>query len=1269
MKAAQIDDRLPEGTVTFLFTDIEGSTELLKQLGDQYADLLAQQRDLLREIFDRFDGQEVDTQGDSFFVSFPRATQAVSAAVEVQRECCKYEWPEGVELRLRMGLHTGEPLTWTEGYVGIDVHRAARIAAVGHGGQVLLSATTTPLVIDDLPDGVTLLDLGRHRLKDMRRAERIHQLVIEGLLSEFPPLTSIEALPTEVPVETGTIRLPKFLEEKTEPSPRLFVGREWAMGRLKHYLDETLEGEGQIVFVTGGPGRGKTALLDEFARQSMAVHEDLLVVTGECSAYTGMGDPYAPFREALRMLTGDVEAMWASGRISRDGAVRLWEAMVEVVQDLVEIGPDLIDVFISGRQVLRRAREALEGSTPWLERLATLCDSERNGAGDLEQRNLFEQYTELLGEVAERHGLIIVLDDLQWGDRASINLLFHLGRQLKGSRLMILCAYRPEEVTIGREGETHPLEKVLGEFKRSYGDIWIDLAEEDEEEGKEFIDAYLKSEKNRLSPDFHRALLEHTGGHPLFTVELLRDLQERGDLIQDKRGFWAEGEDLDWSRVPARVEGVIEERIGRLREELRETLTIASVEGDLFTAQVVARVQEVTERNLLKALSRELEKQHRLVIEREKSEIGQTLLFQYQFAHSLFQQYLYNDLGEGERIDLHGEVAKVLEELYGEEVNIAAVQLAHHYSEAMNTEKAIQYLQVAGDQARSIFAYDEANQHYERALTLLRKTDDLKSTSRLLMRLGLSYHILFDHERAHQAYSEGFDVWQAWTEKEASAPLEQAPHAYRVDLYDPITLDPGMVGEIFSGIVVDQLYSGLVYCTPDLDVVPDVADRWEILEQGRKFIFHLRDDVYWSDGQKVTSGDFEFAWKRVLDPETGSPNAGLLADIAGVSAFMTGEATLDEVEISAIDDLTLEVRLESPAPYFLSLLGNYTMYPVPEHLISTVGKEWTDIDLIATNGPFSLESWEKGRSLMLVRNPSYHGKFTGNLEQVHFSTQPDPQVELDMYSKDKLDFFHLCDLPVDARNSVRFQYSDDYFIAPMSFINFLGFNTREAPFDDQRVRQALAMVINISQLGNEVMHGLLMPATGGFVPPGIPGYVPDIAGAHDPDGAVRLFAEAGYPGGEGFPKIRGIAYHTLGVETDYLQIELRSNLGIDVEWELFDMEELLARIYSGPYSIVMTASGPEYPDPECLLNPDYFAQVFGWENEKFREVIQEARHSMDQDARMKLYAQAQEILVDEVPVLPILYHRCHFLTKPWVRKLPTSVMKLWYWKDTILEPH
>jgi len=154
-------------------------------------------------------------------VSFPRATEAVAAAVEIQRALAEHKWPQEVQVRVRMGMHTGEPLAAEEGYVGMDVHRAARIAHVGHGGQVLLSATTTELVIDELPDGVSLLDLGRHRLKDIARPEHIRQLVIRGLLSEFPPLKSMEALGPEIVAEER-VRLPAFLEwdtvEETEQS-------------------------------------------------------------------------------------------------------------------------------------------------------------------------------------------------------------------------------------------------------------------------------------------------------------------------------------------------------------------------------------------------------------------------------------------------------------------------------------------------------------------------------------------------------------------------------------------------------------------------------------------------------------------------------------------------------------------------------------------------------------------------------------------------------------------------------------------------------------------------------------------------------------------------------------------------------------------------------------------------------------------------------------------------------------------------------------------
>jgi class 3 adenylate cyclase len=178
---------LPGGTVTFLFTDIEGSTRLLQELGDDYGQVVADHRRLLREIFQSADGKEVDTQGDAFFYSFPRARDGVGAAVAGQRALAEHTWPQGARVRVRMGLHTGEPTVGEEGYIGLDVVRAARICSAGHGGQILISETTRALLGNELPTGVSVRDLGKQQLKDVQH-EHVYELALEESAQEFPPL-------------------------------------------------------------------------------------------------------------------------------------------------------------------------------------------------------------------------------------------------------------------------------------------------------------------------------------------------------------------------------------------------------------------------------------------------------------------------------------------------------------------------------------------------------------------------------------------------------------------------------------------------------------------------------------------------------------------------------------------------------------------------------------------------------------------------------------------------------------------------------------------------------------------------------------------------------------------------------------------------------------------------------------------------------------------------------------------------------------------------
>jgi class 3 adenylate cyclase len=178
---------LPGGTVTFVFTDIEGSTRLLQELGDDYAEVTREHRRIVRETFGERGGTEIDTQGDAFFFSFPRARDAVAAAVDAQRALRDHDWPKGAQVRVRMGLHTGEPQLGEEGYLGIDVVRAARISAAGHGGQILVSETTRALLGNELPDGVQVHDLGRQNLKDIQH-EHIYELSVDGAPAGTKPL-------------------------------------------------------------------------------------------------------------------------------------------------------------------------------------------------------------------------------------------------------------------------------------------------------------------------------------------------------------------------------------------------------------------------------------------------------------------------------------------------------------------------------------------------------------------------------------------------------------------------------------------------------------------------------------------------------------------------------------------------------------------------------------------------------------------------------------------------------------------------------------------------------------------------------------------------------------------------------------------------------------------------------------------------------------------------------------------------------------------------
>jgi len=584
-------------------------------------------------------------------------------------------------------------------------------------------------------------------------------------------------------IEAGELdlppQLPTFLTEegaRHEVHRPLFVTRERELAQLDAFLHAALNGKSRVIFVTGGPGRGKTALMDAFARRALQAHPHLLVASGNCSAYSGVGDPYLPFRDVMAMLTGDLEAKWDAGAITRDHAQRLWAAFPHVAQAIVEHGLHLLNVLVPGDALLSRTVLLEPARAQWLPRLRAHVSRLGTMSRELEQRDLFQQVTNVLRAIAQEQPLLLILDDIQWADVASVSLLFHLGRRIAeaDTKILTVCAYRPEEVALTRTGpstgserdQRHPLAGALSEFRRVFGNVWVDLDRADRIEGRRFIDALLDAEPHRLSGDFRSALFHRTEGHPLFTVELLRAMQDRGDLLQDEDKCWIEGTALDWEALPARVEAVIAERIDRLDPELQELLHVASVEGETFTAQVVARVRQMAEGTVLHRLSQDLERQHRLVREQEEAQTKRTRMPRYRFGHVLFRDYVYNMLSRGERRLLHADVGAALESLYDGQQEEVAVQLAHHFQKAGNYGRAFRYLILAAERASRLYANDEAIAHYTRAIEVAKRVSpDTTSLAKLHRGRGLAREKAGDFDGARADHKANLEVARATGER------------------------------------------------------------------------------------------------------------------------------------------------------------------------------------------------------------------------------------------------------------------------------------------------------------------------------------------------------------------------------------------------------------------------------------------------------------------------------------------------------------------------
>jgi oligopeptide transport system substrate-binding protein len=1032
----------------------------------------------------------------------------------------------------------------------------------------------------------------------------------QELAGEVPRAPALPAsVPYPVPGRSllDAIRAP--LVERTQELATMQAA--WERARL---------GQGHMVLVEGEAGIGKTRLIEEFANRVR--WQGGQVAHGRCYEYD-RPLPYCAINEALHDL------------LSRLPAIALSRLPAWVLAEVSRLVPEI-------SEMQSNPPPAIEEQDPALQ-----------------QTRLLDALTRFLKTVSPSSPLLLLLDDLHWASDSTLTFLQYFVPRLDDSPILFVGAFRSEEVS-----QDHTLRGLLRRMERQGQAISLCLLRLSAE-GVTTLLQGVSGRGDDIRPLAQR-LYQETAGNPFFLVETIRALFEAGCVQwQDRRwqGDWVEMAGRVALSTPPGVEALIRARVSRLTLATQEALALAAVAGKTFDFDVLEQAWGQGEEAALVAVDELLRCQ--LIVE-GLGPAGRD----YAFDHPKVRQVVYAATHHRRQRRFHRLVGRAMEEIYKGRPGVIG-ELAHHFEQAREWARALPCLLRAGDEARGLYAYQEAIDYYQRALALLEERREHELAARTLMKLGLTYHIAFDFQQARRAYEEGFDLWQR-AGKRQPAILPPAPHPLRVDWRDPPTLDPTLAWDTISAGVIDQLFSGLLELSPEMEVVPAVARSWELSAGGRKYIFRLRDDMCWSDGVPVTAEDFEYAWKRVLDPAIGSPGASKLFDVKNARAFHQGQVSdPDRVGIRALDKFTLVVELEEPTSYFPHLLAHHISYPVPRHVVEAQAETWTEPEKLVSNGPFRLETWQRGESMVLARNPEFHGQFTGNVQRVELSLLSNWSTKLKMYESNDLDIFDLWRSRSSDMAHARQQYAQDYVTGPMPVTMYIGFHVCRAPFDCPQVRRAFIHAVDRETLADVVMKGYVFPATGGFVPPGMPGHTAGIGLLYTPDYARQLLAEAGYPqgGGQRFPTVNLHTFYGGESRSEYLQAQWRENLGVEVTCKSMDFGLLLEELNREPPSMFLIGWMADYPDPDNFLRVCPTRRWTGWQNEAYVRLVERARQVTNQDERMRTYQQAGRTLIEEAVIMPLTYGRRHLLVKQWVKKLPMPAMQTWFWKDVIIEPH
>lgn len=478
---------------------------------------------------------------------------------------------------------------------------------------------------------------------------------------------------------------------------------------------------------------------------------------------------------------------------------------------------------------------------------------------------------------------------------------------------------------------------------------------------------------------------------------------------------------------------------------------------------------------------------------------------------------------------------------------------------------------------------------------------------------------------------------------------------------DPTTIDPALVGETVGSFVVLQLFSGLVRLDENLEVQPDLAETWDISEDGLTYTFTLRSDARFADGTPITTEDVRYSLERASDP-TLSPflrAETYLIDIVGVRDKIAGKA--DEIAgLNITNDRIMSLTIERPEQAFLSKLTLPTAFVVDQRTVEQMGDEW--LEHPNGSGPFMIEEWEHDQRLVLTRNPNYY-RDLARLDHVTLLMGASASNPLVLYEQGKIDITHVSSFALARVQDETNPLSKELRSVPQLSLSYIGMNVTIPPFDDPNVRKAFALLLDRQRLVEVTRSGSVAMARG-ILPPGMPGYNPDLPEPQvDIEQAKQLLAESTYGGAEGLPSFAAYGGGTTAILHDIVEEEL----GL-TSMELRNFEEFgdhLTALQEKELPMYDLAWVADYPHPQNFLdilfrssNPDNYSD---YSNPRVDELLDKAAVEQDEETRWSYYQQAEQIILEDMPVIPLYHDVDHVLVKPYVKGLvvtPMGIMDL-----------